>query len=260
MPISGAILLIWCLWRGGAHLAAHSQIAMPPFLFFITVQVVLFVNALAASIFIAKWWALRWSKIVLGLLCLVGLLESLFAIPHPILFELGQLGRIVCALSLGAAIGLKVQEARYFWPLIIVATVTDLGSVLLSDGFSHGVVENIMSDPSLVHPLLVYVVTPFGTPMPLIGLADIAFMTIGVTAVSNLGLALKRSILGLALGMCLGLTLLSILERPLPLLPFLGLGLGASLGRSITPKRWELFQSLAVLSAFGLIWFLLRAF
>ena len=260
MPIAGAILLTWCLWRGGSHLAAHSQLAVHPFTFFIVVQAVLFANALMASVFISEWWALRWKKTILVLLCLVGLIESLFTFPHPILFEIGQLGRIVCALSLGAAIGLKVREARYFWPLIFVATVTDLGSVLLSDGFSHELAENVMSDPSLVHPLLVYVVTPFGTPMPLIGLADIAFMAIGVTAVSNLGLSLKRSLLGLALGMCLGLTLLSLFERPLPLLPFLGLGLGASLGQSVKPKLSELFQSLVLLLALALIWFGLKAF
>ena len=260
MPMAGAIFLTWCLWRGGSHIAAHVQIAVHPFAFFIVVQTVLFANVLVASVFISHWWVSRWKKALLVVLCSVGLIEGVWTSPHPVLFEIGQLGRLVCALSLGAAIGLKVREARYLWPLILVATVTDLGSVLLSDGFSHELAENVMSDPTLVHPLLVYVVTPFGTPMPLIGLADIAFVTIGVTAVSNLGLALKRSILGLALGMCLGLTVLSVLERPLPLLPFLGLGLGTSLGRSIAPKLSELFQSFVFLLALALVWFLLKGF
>ena len=162
------------------------------------------------------------------------------------------------ALTLGLLIGRRIEYARYFWPLILVATVTDLGSVMLSGGFSHGLAEEVMSAPTLVHPLLVYVPTPFGPPMPLIGLADVVFMSLCLNATQHLHLSRIRVVLGLGLGMVIGLTVLSISLQPVPMLPFLGVGVGICLGREIKPKSRELFQAIVLLTILGVVWFIAK--
>ena len=205
-----------------------------------------------------RWWVASSGKIALAVLSILGFIEVLLNSTVLLTFEFGQIGRLVAALVFGSFVGRRIGEARYFWPLIIVATVSDLGSVMLSGGFSHGLAQKVMQTPSLIHPLLVYVPTPFGSPMPLIGLADVVFIALCISAVVKLGLSTHRVLTGLTIGMCLGLSILVFSLQPVPMLPFLGLSVGICLGTDIKPKGSELLQAMVLLLILGLSWLFLR--
>ena len=205
-----------------------------------------------------RWWVASSGKIALAVLSILGFIEVLLNSTVLLTFEFGQIGRLVAALVFGSFVGRRIGEARYFWPLIIVATVSDLGSVMLSGGFSHGLAQKVMQTPSLIHPLLVYVPTPFGSPMPLIGLADVIFIALCISVVVKLGLSTHRVLTGLTIGMCLGLSILVCSLQPVPMLPFLGLSVGICLGTEIKPKGSELLQAMVLLLILGLSWLFLR--
>ena len=94
--------------------------------------------------------------------------------------------------------------------------------------------------------------------MPLIGLADVVFIALCITAVVKLGLSTHRVLMGLVIGMCLGLSILVFSLQPVPMLPFLGLSVGFCLGTEIKPKMSELLQAVVLLLILGLSWLFLR--
>ena len=210
------------------------------------------------SLKLSRWWTLPRGRLAMLVLAAAGVVPIFISTTSEVWFELGQVGRLMSALLIGFLIGRRIEYARYFWPLILVATVTDLGSVMLTGGFSHELAQEVMSEPAVVHPLLVYVSTPFGSPMPLIGLADIVFVALCLTAGERLSLSQRRVVLGLGTGIVVGLVVLTISLQPIPMLPFLGVGVGLCLGRSIKPKVRELSQAVILLGVLSVIWFIAR--
>ena len=245
----------WIVWRLTSTflLTAYPHVFDVVAYYYLS-QSALLTFALISSFGIVDWVGSVRIRVILGCIALIGIFEIWWSSPSGLGFESGQLGRFVLAICVGGLIGRRIDTPEHFWPLIIVATVSDLTSVYASDGFSHGVAEAVMSTPSLVHPLLVYVPSFDEVPMPLLGLADIVFIALMCAAVDRLELSRRRVVIGLVLGMALGLVFMSLLAQPTPMLPFLGVGAGLALGRAIKPKTSELGQALVFLLVLYVIW------
>ena len=146
MPIHLGLLCGCVVWRLTGHLISDlCNESVNPLAYFLLCQACAFGFTVAGSLLVSQWCASklgRWSVLALSLL---GLVEALSEHASAIGFEAGQLGRVVIALWLGASIGQRIAYPRYFWPLILVATATDIVSVLATDGFSHSVAKSVAS-------------------------------------------------------------------------------------------------------------------
>ena len=142
--------------------------------------------------------------------------------------------------------GRRVSSATFIWPLVLVASAMDIGSILVTSSFTNTVVKSVSTNPNLIHPLMVY--TPPGALfMPMFGLADIAFSMILVGAIARLELSKVRLRLGLVTGSVLGLMIVMSFEVPIPLLPFLGFGTALALGNQARTTMSEILSVLKFL-------------
>ena len=109
---------------------------------------------------------------------------SLEGISH----EVAQTLRLLGVGAFGLWFGRRVSSATFIWPLVLVASAMDIGSILVTSSFTNTVVKSVSTNPNLIHPLMVY--TPPGALfMPMFGLADIAFSMILVGAIARLELS-----------------------------------------------------------------------
>ena len=199
-----------------------------------------------------RWHTSRVMFLLVFLLCLIA---QLLPLESSYEFELSL--RVLVALLIGGFVGGRVSQSRYFWPLVVVASGADIASVTFDGGFTQGVITAVSAEPNLRHPLLVYVPGPNGVPMPLLGLADLAFLSLWIEAGIALDLPRRRIVIGSWLGVLVGLATVVSAQVAMPLLPFLGLGLGLSLGSLVKPKGAELLQSFAFFGLLMMGWYVL---
>lgn len=139
----------------------------------------------------------------------------------------------------GAAIGRRVEHARYLWPLVVVALGADLWSVTSPEGVTHQVVVE-GARPAVFDYLVMSVPVPGVGVEPVLGVGDVLFSALLAGAVTRHGLSRGRLALGLAVGFLLTLLLLLAVQLPVPALPMLGICGAAALGRAVKPAPREL--------------------
>jgi hypothetical protein len=174
--------------------------------------------------------------------CALGLLALAFA-PNTLLYA-GLLTLALGALSslLGAFVGARIEQPGQLAAVALVSAIADLWSVLDPTAPSARFAEQVLAHPerlalfALPFPLL-------GTPLvpAVIGAGDVVFAALYVAAFRAFGLSVKRVLLASLGAFVTGLCGLLILQRPLPLLPLLGLAVVACdpAARSLTGREWR---------------------
>lgn len=139
---------------------------------------------------------------------------------------LGSAAVIVALLASGSVsgsvLGARIAHPGHLSVVAVVSSLADVWSVLGSSGPTATIVTNA--------PLLSVLALPF--PMlgtsdiePLLGLGDIVFVALYLTASERFGLEKKRTILALSVAFALTALFVIVLARPIPALPFLGLAI-----------------------------------
>jgi hypothetical protein len=127
------------------------------------------------------------------------------------------------ASVLGAVIGARIERPGHLVAVVVVSSLADLWSVFDRHGPSAQLVSLALSQPErLALFALPWPLWGTGTIQPIIGVGDVAFVALYLAAYERHELALERALWALAAAFALGLTLLLVLERSVPLLPLLG--------------------------------------
>ncbi|QQR90697.1 MAG: hypothetical protein IPJ88_02860 [Myxococcales bacterium] len=139
-----------------------------------------------------------------------------------LLCALINLSLCVCGSVTGAFIGYRIQYTWHLFWVAIVSSVVDLYSVFHSSGPSARLIEHpeALSLLTLAWPM-------WGSSdlVPILGVGDLVFAALYLSASRRHGLSLMRSLIGLAIGLFLTLISLYYFRRAIPALPFLGLGM-----------------------------------
>jgi len=153
-----------------------------------------------------------------------GAVVALAALLRP----LGVGGSIVVGLALlaggstlGAALGARVAHAGYLLPVAVVSALADAVSVLHPAGPSAAVA----TDASVAALLALPAPVPDLGWVPILGVGDVVFTALYVSAARRHGLGVARTLGALALGFAATMIAVVQTERALPALPFLGVAL-----------------------------------
>lgn len=159
----------------------------------------------------------------------------------------------------GGVLGARIAHPGHLSVVAVVSSLADLWSVLGSSGPTATIVTNA--------PLLSVLALPF--PMlgtsdiePLLGLGDIVFVALYLTASERFGLEKRRTMLALSVAFALTALFVILLARPIPALPFLGLAILVAHpeGRLPPPsERRTALMGMGVLALLVLVVLALRA-
>ncbi|MDB4986451.1 MAG: hypothetical protein JWN04_1629 [Myxococcaceae bacterium] len=154
---------------------------------------------------------------------------------------------LTCALGagaslLGAAVGGRIERPGQLAAVALVSGVADLWSV-----FDPSAPSARFAEQALAHPDQLAL---FALPFPLlgttwlpaiIGAGDVAFAALYVAAFRAHALSARRAALALLVAFVIGLVVLVLTLRPIPLLPLLGLAvvLSEPAARSLTGREWR---------------------
>jgi hypothetical protein len=249
----------WCLsWLGASFgLLLMSALASVP----IPVQLgfALAFGAVAAEILLVASFApvLRpRALLACGALCGTGILALAGAAPTALAAAFLTACLLAGTTLLGVSLGARIERPGHLLAVASISALADIWSVFDAHGPTSQLVEDALSAPerlalfALPWPLL-----GAGRIEPLIGAGDAAFAALYLGAFERHGLATARVRLGLGLGFAVGLALLLTLERAVPLLPLLGLGVVLSDRRARALEARELRTVLVVVvSLLGLLW------
>ncbi len=148
----------------------------------------------------------------------------------------------------GAALGHRVDHARYLWPLVLVAVGADVWSVTTPEGVTQQVVVQGQA-PLLMDLLVLTLPVPGVGVTPVLGVGDLLFAGLLAGAVARHGLSMPRLAAGLGVGFALTLVALLAIQLPIPALPFLGTAGVAALGGAARPSARELALAIGVVAA-----------
>ncbi len=159
-------------------------------------------------------------------------------VPTPLAALFGGAGLLVASAAAGSGLGRTVDDPRYLWPLVLVASSVDMYSVLSAQGPTAQLVAG-----EGVVPAFYLFLAP---PIPSVGLdgvlgaGDLVFSGFLAGMAARHALSMRRVGLGLLAGFALCMVALVVVQVPLPALPFLGAVTAASLGASVRPRPREL--------------------
>ena len=143
---------------------------------------------------------------------------------------------------LGGFVGARIEKPGQLAAVALVSAIADLWSVLDPSAPSARFAEQVLAHPerlalfALPFPLLGTSLVP-----AVIGAGDVVFAALYVAAFRAFHLSVERALLALLGAFLTGLCALLILQRPLPLLPLLGLAVVACdpAARSLTGREWR---------------------
>jgi hypothetical protein len=121
---------------------------------------------------------------------------------------------------LGSAVGGAIEHPGQVLFVALVSGAADLASVLHPDGPSAALARTpaVLSLLALPWPML-----GSGTLEPFLGVGDIVFTGLYVAATRRHALRIGRTVLALGAALLATMALVLLLERPIPVLPLLGL-------------------------------------
>lgn len=153
------------------------------------------------------------------------------------------------ATALGAALGGRIDKPGHLMAVAAVSALADLWSVYDPSGPSAVLARTVLEQPDRVSAFALHFPLLGSPHVPaIIGAGDVLFAALYVAAFERHGLPSWKALTALAGGFGLGLALLLWLERPLPLLPLLGLGIVASDARVRSLEARERRSVLVVLA------------
>ncbi|MFK7987636.1 MAG: hypothetical protein AB8I08_16570 [Sandaracinaceae bacterium] len=219
----------WLLWAatllaaalalvGVAFIAPH--VPVPPLL-----AAVLSFACVGAEVVVVAWRVplagprgLVLTLPFMGLLALAATWSSAPSWLGAMLVTIGLLGT---GTLVGATVGDAIQHAGYLLVVAVVSTLVDVFSVLHPRGPTAQLVQIEAAVNILVLP---WPMLGSSEILPVLGVGDVAFAGIYMAATRRHGLSVRRSALGLAIGLVLTLGALLVFQVAVPALPFLGVG------------------------------------
>lgn len=134
----------------------------------------------------------------------------------------GAVGLIVGGGALGATVGSRMQRAGHLLPVALVSSAVDLWSVTSPHGPTHAIVQK----PGLLRLLTVSVTIPSERdPQPAIGVGDVVFVALYLSAAQRFSLPLARTVALLGAGILAAGAAATAAGTPVPALPTLGLAM-----------------------------------
>jgi hypothetical protein len=126
---------------------------------------------------------------------------------------------LVAGSLIGGAIGYRVEHPGQLLFVALVSAFADVLSLYQPGGVSREVVQSELALMALALPWPM-----LGTPYiePMLGVGDVAFTALYVTATRTHGLSVVRTVLALAGAYFVTMVLVMVLESALPALPLLG--------------------------------------
>ena len=212
------------LWTGGFGLLLIANIDWPSSETAVMFGYIITFCTLAACVIGTAWIASLhyWPRATLGVASLVGVIGvGLFETGNPALSALLR-GTVLMVLGgqVGSLFGRGIQSSTHIWPLVIVAVCVDAWSVLSAQGISHALVV----DEALpaANPFLLFSMPVPGIGVtPVLGVADLLFSSLLVSAFRTLDFPLRRAIVGISIGFGACLLSVCIFELPIPALIFI---------------------------------------
>ncbi len=151
---------------------------------------------------------------------------------------------------IGAAVGAAIERPAHLAAVGLVSSLADLWSVFDPGAPSAKLAEQALAEPEKLSPFAL----PFpllGTPLipAVIGAGDVLFAALYVAAFRAHGLPTRRLMRALALAFAVGLLVLLLTLRPIPLLPLLAGAVLASepAARALSRREWRAVVSVCVL-------------
>ncbi|MEY4581767.1 MAG: hypothetical protein RL701_6470 [Pseudomonadota bacterium] len=130
------------------------------------------------------------------------------------------LALLIAGTVVGSLIGRRVKQAGHLSFVALVSGLADTWSVTQPSGISH----MIVNEPTALSLLALPWPLP-GTEdiAPLLGVGDVVFVALYIAATRAHALPMRRTLLGLSAGFALSTCCVVLLERPIPVLPWLGI-------------------------------------
>lgn len=169
-------------------------------------------------------------------------------------------GLLLLGTSVGSWVGSRIQAPGHLAFVALVSAVADTISVTQPGGVSAQIAERpeVLALLALPWPML-------GTRdiVPLLGVGDVVFTSLYVSASRAHALSVPRTLLALGIGYALTTVAVIAWARPIPVLPLLGacVVLAQPATRAIAPAdRKRGLWALTALACVLAVWFLRRAF
>ena len=213
-----------------------------------------FACVVAATLAVALWVPNERSALFLGsgvacALMLAALLAPVEQVtgypPLCVLTGLLMLGTVI-----GAVIGRRIQHASHLLFVALVSAVADMLSVMQPGGISKAIAEQprALALLALPWPLLgTDVVAPF------LGVSDVVFASLYVHATRTHDLPLSRSLLALVAAFATTAVLVVVWQRPIPVLPLLGVSIVLAQPRARAASAADLRRGAWVLAALAVV-------
>lgn len=169
------------------------------------------------------------------------------------------LSLLLLGSALGTAIGLRVKQAGHLLFVAIVSGAADTWSVTQPGGISH-----VIAHAPVALSLLALPWPLPGTPdiVPLLGVGDVVFVALYVSATRALAMPIRLTLVAMSAGFVLTTVCVVIFERPIPVLPLLGICfvIAQPAARVVPPEdRRHGVWVLTVLVGALVAWFLRRS-
>jgi hypothetical protein len=180
-------------------------------------------------------WLAQRPQVVLAPIVGVGLSLASLKLPAVPSHLAGSFGLILAGAALGGAVGTRMLRAGHILPVALVSAGVDLWSVTSPHGPTHAIVRN----PALVRLLTVSVALPSSPePQPAIGVGDVIFVAIYLSAAQRFSLPIGRTLALLGAGVVTAGALAMVAGAPVPALPFIGFAvvLGHRAARAVHPE------------------------
>jgi hypothetical protein len=168
-------------------------------------------------------------------------------------------GLLLLGTSVGSWVGSRIQEPGHLLFVAIVSGIADTISVTQPGGVSAA----IANEPAAL-ALLALPWPMLGTHdiVPLLGVGDVVFTSLYVSASRAHALAMPRTLLALGAGYTITTLAVIVSARPIPVLPLLGacVVLAQPAVRAISPAdRKRGLWAITALACVLAVWFLRRA-
>lgn len=123
--------------------------------------------------------------------------------------------------ALGVAVGRNIGHPGHLLAVALASSAADIWSVHAPEGITHAIVT--ARDVSLQRAVtLSAAIVPDRVPQPAIGVGDVIFVALYLSACAPHGLSRRRMLVAVCAGLALAGAATFALERPMPALPFLG--------------------------------------
>jgi hypothetical protein len=207
-------------------------------------------STLGVALFVpyARWAGLVGAGLGVALMAVAVLSPPDLVDAYPALCVLA--GLLVLGTGLGAVIGRRIQHASHLLFVALVSSVADILSVTQPGGISKAIAEQprALALLALPWPLL-------GTDeiAPFLGVSDVVFASLYLQASRAHVLPVLRSVVALFVGFALTAALVLLLQRPIPVLPLLGVSFVLAQPRARMASAEDLRRGAWVLAALAIV-------